>query len=240
MKEVLISQDIHPLFLSSLQFLNRADIAVGPLATNDDILKRHFERHADLIIAKINSPGVACETMVHIIRRSESLRAVSILICYDDLPVLKERSAACGANGTIALPANPSQLAAKVLELLDVRPRRNYRVVMNMTVDGLHRGKPFLCNTENISSSGMLIRTPEPLTIGSRISCSLYLPDGTKVAALGAVVRVVRQTGASTTNQYGIRFLTIAPSAEAAITAFVQKECKTAPSVDDRRGSLVA
>lgn len=240
MKQVLISEDLHPLFLSIMQFLNRADIAVHPSATTDDILKNHFERHADLIILKIDQPGIICETMIHIIRRSESLRHVSILVCHDGQPALRQRSEACGANAAIALPANPSSLAAAVVQLLDVQPRRAYRVVMNMTVDSVHKGKPFLCKTENISTNGMLLNTSASLAPGNHISCSFFLPDGTRVIADGEVVRVIGRNSASSAKQYGIRFLTISPAAEAAIDAFVQRERNITAQPERRRDSLVA
>jgi len=239
MKQVLISKELYPLFLSIMQFLNRANITIRTAATTDEILKCHFEQHADLIILKIDQPGTPCETMIHIIRRSESLRGVSILACHDDRPALRERSEVSGANAAIALPANPSRLAAKVLQLLDVQPRRAYRVVMNMTADGLHNGKPFLCKTENVSTRGMLLSTAEALAPGNHISCSFYLPDGTRVVADGEVVRVIGQNSASPSNQYGIRFLTISPQSEAALDAFVQKQRKSA-STDETQDALVA
>ena len=239
MKQVIISKELHPLFQSTLLFLNRSEISLHPRETSDDILKSHFEHHADLIILKIDQPGMACETMIHVMRRSESLRAVSILVCHENRPALRERSGRCGANAVIALPAMPSRLAAEVQQLLEVQPRRAYRVVMNMTVESMHNNKPFLCKTENISTHGMLLRTAETLARGNRISCSFYLPDGTRVFAEGEIMRTVAPSG-SPTHQYGIRFLTISPAAQTAITAFVQKEKKGADAAQDAGDFLVA
>jgi hypothetical protein len=123
----------------------------------------------------------------------------------------------------MALPAEPALLAAHVSQLLSVEPRRAYRVVLNMAVNGVYNNKLFLCNSENISPRGLLIRTAEVLAPGSRIACSFYLPDGTRVSADGDVARVVKQGAGDAVNHYGVRFRSIAPEAEASISSFVHR-----------------
>lgn len=233
MKKVIIIKELHPLFLSLMQFLNRADITVDVVESSDDMLRSHFNKRADLMIARIDQSGMPFETMEHVIRRNEALRSISILVLYDNRPGFRERCEKSGANAFMSLPVNPAVLANGVLEFLDVTPRRSYRVVLNMSVEGMRNNKPFLCRSENISTHGMLISTSEVLSTGGRIACSFYLPDGTRVGAEGEVARVVKQDGSSSGNQYGIRFRTITPQAEAAIAAFVQKESRLA-TMDDR------
>jgi DNA-binding response OmpR family regulator len=222
MKKIVLAKELHPVFMSAVHFLHRSDITVHTVATADELLTTHFEQRAVLIVTVLDLHGMHCETMINVIRRNEALRSVSIMVFYNDDPVQRARSARCGANMTMALPAEPALLAAQVSQLLSVEPRRAYRVVLNMAVNGVHNDKPFLCNSENISPKGLLIRTAEELALGSRIACSFYLPDGTRISTDGDVARVIKRPG-DALHQYGVRFLSIAPEAEASISSFVHK-----------------
>jgi DNA-binding response OmpR family regulator len=223
MKKIVLAKDLEPEFTSALHFLHRSDITVHTAATADELLKTHFEHRADLIVTRLELHGMQCETMINVIRRNEALKSVSIMVLYDDDPVQRARSARCGANIVMAMPADPALLAAHVSQLLSVEPRRAYRVVLNMAVNGVHQNKPFLCNSENVSPRGLLIRTAELLAPGSRIACSFYLPDGTRVSADGDEARVIKQGTDNTVHHYGVRFISIAPEAEASLSSFVHQ-----------------
>src|SRR5574340_1187157 len=113
MKKVIIIKQLHPMFLSMMQFLNRTDITVDVVETSDDMLRSHFNKQADLIIAKIDQDGMAFETMEHVIRRNEALRNVSILVTHDNTEAQRERCEKSGANATMSLPSNPAILAGR-------------------------------------------------------------------------------------------------------------------------------
>jgi DNA-binding response OmpR family regulator len=223
MKTIVLAKDLHPLFMSAVRFLHRSDITVLTAATADELLTTHFEHRAVLIVTRLDLHGMHCETMISVIRRNEALKSVSIMVLYNDDPVQRARSARCGANIVMAMPADPAVLARHTSQLLRVEPRRTYRVVLNMAAHGVHQNKPFLCNSENISPRGLLIRTSEVLAPGSRIACSFYLPDGTHVSADGDVARVIKQGPGDDVNHYGVRFIGIAPEAEASISSFVHR-----------------
>jgi CheY-like chemotaxis protein len=225
MKKILITRDIKPLVATALEFLQRSDVSVTTTTTNDDILRHHIAEKANLIITQLEAPGLSCETLIHTVRRGESLRKVSVILIYDGTAGQQERCRRCGANVVISRPVNPVLFAGKVRDLLDVAPRKPYRVVLNFAVEGANGNRPFLCSSQNISTTGILIKTKESLWQGERVACSFYLPDGTHWSAAGEIVRSVRrpdETGDG--HYYGIKFETLAPNAEAAIAAFVNKD----------------
>lgn len=224
MKKLLIAHDLKPFMMTVMNFLQRSEIAVLTAATNDEILKLHLEQNAHLVVTRLDMPGLACETLVHTIRRAENMRAVSIMVLCEDTAPHRERSSRCGVNAVLSLNTDPAIIAGKVQEFLDVAPRRHYRVVLNMAVDGRHNNRPFMCSSENVSANGMLIRTTEKLAVGDHISCSFYLPDGKRLSASGDIVRIIDPAPASDMNRYGIRFASLSSEAEAAIAAFVEKE----------------
>lgn len=224
MKTILISQDLKPLISTAMNFLHRSDIAVHTVATNDELLKFHIEKNANLIVSSPTLPGMACETLFHIIRRGETMKKVSLLLVCENDPAQQQRADRCKANAVITRPVDTSIFSARLQQLLDVPPRRSYRIVLNISVENIHNNRPVMCNAENISTGGMLIRTKEHLSAGDRVECSFYLPDGFRVRAVGEIARACKTTMASDTIHYGIHFLTFSPGAEAAIASFVDRE----------------
>jgi len=223
MKKIVLAKDLHPVFMSALHFLKRSDISVHTASTAEELLATHFEHRAVLIVTRLDLTGMNCETMINVIRRSDTLKSVSILVLHNDDPLHHARSARCGANITMIMPSDPALLVPHITQLLSVEPRKSYRVVLNMAVNGMHNNKSFLCNSENISSTGMLIRTTEVLEPGSRTACSFYLPNGTRISTDCRVARVIKPEKDAAINKYGMVFTNITPDAESSIASFVQK-----------------
>jgi len=239
MKKLLIAQELQHLMLNAMNFLRRAEITVVAATTNDDILKNHITENANLIITTLDQPGMACETLIHTIRRAENMRKVSIILLCGNTKEQHDRCARSGANAVFTHPVDPGLFARKVQELLDVAPRRSYRVMLNVAVDGKFNNRPFMCSSQNISAKGMLIRTPESLSAGDHIACSFYLPDGKRLSASGEVVRIVKENSGVNVNHYGLRFVSISPDAELAIAAFVDKELKHELSPNTLRSAAI-
>lgn len=223
MKNLLVAQDLKPMMLRAMNFLHRADIAVYTAATNDEILLFHMEKNAHLIATHPSLPGMTTETLCNVIRRSESMKKVSILLLCNN-PLQQELARRCNVNAVLNCPVDGALFATKVQELLDVPPRRSYRVVLNIAVEGLHDNRPIMCNSENVSAGGMLIRTTEELPQGSRISCSFYLPDGRRVSADGVIARSFKTDSTPGMIHYGVQFREFGSGADSAIKAFVEKE----------------
>lgn len=226
MKKILIADSLKPLLLSGNTFLSRADISVITAATNDEVLAKHIEEKADLIITTFGLPGLSCETLCSTIRLSRDLRTVSILIICPDTPGYRERGARCGANAVMVLPVGSVKLADKIKELLDISPRRSYRVILNVVVEGTRKNRPFLCSSENVSATGMLIKSEDPLTVGDRVACSFYLPGGSKVHINGKVARAVGPDPGSKAAFYGVQFTDMAPDSKSALDNFIEQEIR--------------
>jgi DNA-binding NarL/FixJ family response regulator len=223
---MLIADSLYAVLGPVMPFLNRSDISVHTGARHDELIRLHFEHAADLIITRPDLPGMSCESFVTVIRRSEALRKVSLLLLVDNDLAQRERALRIGANCILPLAAPTDAISQKIHGLLNIAPRRSYRVIMNIAVEGRRSSKPFMCSMENVSAHGMLIRTAEVLSPGDRIQCSFFLPDGTRVAAEGTVVRTVPGTGGLPSQKYGVQFLGMSQADESAISSFVERELK--------------
>jgi hypothetical protein len=221
MKKVLLTNDVKALTAGKSSFLDRADIMVFTAATNAEVLKVHRDEGVSLIVTHLDTPGIKSEVLYETIRNSEALRDVStILVCNDTL-TQRERSKACRTNAVFTMPVDVTLLHIKMQELLSIAPRISYRVALAVAIQGKFKDRPLPFLTENISVSGMLIRTEEPLSKGDGIFFSFFLPDGKHVSGYGEIKRVVQTVGMNDFHLYGIRFTNIAPDLQAAIEAVV-------------------
>lgn len=97
-----------------------------------------------------------------------------------------------GANRMIAASAPAAELQDAVRGLLDVAPRVPLRVALRLEVTIAKGRQKSLCQTENVSLTGMLVRTSQALPEGAEVRFELTLPrDTSPVRGMG---RVVRQT----------------------------------------------
>jgi DNA-binding response OmpR family regulator len=222
-KKILISEDLHPLLLQQQEVFSRSDIAFFPVASNDEILKIHFLEKVNLIVTRLNMPGIRTDELFTIIRQTPDLQRVSILMLRDDTVSQRELSRQCNCNAIMVMPVAAEALHRKTQELLNVSARQTYRVVLNVAVEGMFGNKPFMCRMENISASGMLIRTEQNLEPGMTITCSFYLPDGTRISSRCEFVRAIDRQGQGVENLYGIKFTDILFEGEKAIERFVAK-----------------
>lgn len=228
-KKLLIARDLMQHISRIMTFLDRAEIEIFAASTNEELLQLHRREQVNLVITRPDLPRMPCETLLTIFRRSTLLRSASVILLCERTPAQLDRCRASGANAVMTRPVDAAKLERVVQELLHVTPRRSYRVVLSMSVKGRKDGRAFLCNTENVSSNGMLVRTVERLPLGSRITCSFLLPDGTRIITNGSVARSAGADPDSRKHRYGIRFSSLAPEARTALTTFVHQEMRQHP-----------
>ncbi len=220
-KKVLVAKQLEDLFQES-GFFSRSGIVQLRAGTNDELLQLHSWEKADLIVTQLDMPGMPSEELFSIIRNSEELRDVSaILVCKDTLDQ-RERCKQCSANAVFTTPVDATLLYLKMQQFLNVAPRKDYRAMLAVAIQGRFRDRPLPFSTENISSNGMLIRSQEPLAKGDGIFFSFFLPAGTHISGYGEIVRVVKLR-ATASFLYGIRFTNLDPDMTAAIHAAIRK-----------------
>jgi DNA-binding response OmpR family regulator len=226
MKKIFIADDIKKLLDQGKSFLDRASVRIFTASSHEEALKIHNNERLNLIITRLDMPGMSSEMFCSIIREDRILRQVSLIIICDKNRSDIERSSRCNANAIIISPVDPASLLDKVYQFLHIAKRGAYRVLISLKVEGKSRKRPFLCRSENISTSGMLIETERVLAKGDRVSCSFFLPDSTHIVEDGEVIRVVGKTTEFETNQYGIKFLHTPSDSQSALEDFIEKQNK--------------
>ena len=222
MKKVLIAHDLHASLERDHSFLGRRDLQVFVAATNDEVLNIHRAERVDLIISKLDLPGMASEKLYGLIREDAVLRTVSTIMCCASTPEAIKRSSQCRVNAVLLEPLHPVLIMAKAQQLLDIATRQMIRVLLGMVIDGRFGEEAFFCRTKNISATGMMIETRKRLVEGARLTCQFYLPDSTRIQATGKIIRIIQQTSGGGDQQYGLMFTDIAPDIKQRLAEFVE------------------
>jgi len=204
MKKVLIVGDFDTFRELDDNILSRDGLFVFTTSSGEQAVEIHKREKVDLIISDLDLPGMGGDDLCNYIRGFSILKNVStILLCEnrrDDL----ERCIHCGANAVITRPIRADDLNARVSQLLNISERENLRVVMRVAVEGKTGDETFYPVSENISASGMLIRTERVLAKGDIITCT-FLLGLEQIVVKGEVARVERRGQEG--YLYGVRFV---------------------------------
>jgi len=221
MKKVLIANDLKRLFRGSHDFLERADVTLYSAETSDELLGIHRKEHADVIIAKLEMRGMRLEELFAIIMKTPDLREVGSLIVCEDTLVNRNRCKRCNVNMVFTEPVDVPMLLMTVQRLMHIEPRMSYRAPLAIGIQGKFKTQPIPLWTENISSSGMLMRAIEPLSRGDGIFFSFHLSSGKNIAGYGEIVRVEPAIDRSSAFLYGIKFTNVSSEDRKAIAELI-------------------
>lgn len=223
MKKILIAHDIHESLEQQNTFLDRTDFRVIIAKTNDEAFKIHQAELVDLIITRLDIPGMAGEHFCSLIRDDTRLRAASMIIVCANTPEAIEQAGRCRANAVLLEPVHPVVLMVKAQQLLEIAGRETLRVLLSANVDSLSDDEPFFCRTVNVSATGMLIETNKQLAEGARLTCSFYLPNAKKIQVSGKIVRGAVAVPGDEDHQFGLMFTDITPEAKQLLVDYIVK-----------------
>ncbi len=218
MKKILIADSLKYL-VSGENILNRANILILTAASSQEILSIHKSEKADLIIIDLDMPGMSGDEFCSLLRKEPD--HVKVLIAVEPKETDIKRAEQCGANTYITKPINSALFFSKIASLLDVQTRKAYRMPVKATVAGEMGNVKLTASTINISSTGILIESEQPLNIRDIINCSFLLPGTLAISVTGEIVRILKKP-AGNIYQYGIRFTSISASAQRIIEDFVK------------------
>lgn len=174
--------------------LRREAVDVDRMVTADSALELTKAVRFDLIVAVDPVSGMSLERFIAALRSSgsESVRASVVVFTSEDRfdeyrPLLGH-----GVNRLLGTARMEGQLQEVVSELLHVADRATCRTMLRVDL-GIEdsNGNLVLCQTENLSATGVLVRGPQ-LSIGSVFEFELVFKEQPK--PLRGRARVVRHT----------------------------------------------
>jgi DNA-binding response OmpR family regulator len=199
--------------------LLRKDHEVKRATSGEQVIGLFRSEAFDLVILDERLPDCTIEDLVSKIRMTEKGKELSIMQLSSDalLP-------AKGINAVLSKPIVSSEFNDTCRKLLQVESRRESRLLVYVQVQGFVQSNFFLCNSRNLSSSGILILTTKHLKLGDSVQLQITLPrEKDKVKAFAKVVREAREVE-SRLNAYGLHFIEITERDKERINRFIKEQ----------------
>ena len=228
MKKIIIAETLQSSIENDQSVFKRSAVSVFTAGTNDRILEIHRAEKADLIISRMDLPGMGSEQLYALIRTDPELRAVSTILCCGGTPTAKEAAQRCKPNTLLTLPVDHAKIEQAARDLLQISSRESYRVLLSIQIEGNSKERAFFCKSENISASGLLLETEKDLVKGDKIICSFFLPGSHRITVNGDVVREIDQKQPAAGKQYGVKFTKVSLQDKLAIEQFVKMKSQKA------------
>jgi len=146
----------------------------------------------DAILAGYPLPDMPMQAFLDAVRREDSpcRSAGLILLVGQDALQETQRFVGRGANRVLTVEGFMERLPHVLLRLLEVPPRvalrRNLQLKVSLSPSSTH----VTCQSENISTTGMLVRIDRSYPIGTQLGFEMTLPgDSSPVRGYAVVVR---------------------------------------------------
>ena len=217
-KRILIVESGLPSVPFEESVLLRREHEVARASSGAEAIDKLRSQPCDLLIIDemlCDMPGRDLATQA----RKEGFSLVSVILLGGD----SGRPESEGVNKVIDKPVDPTAFHEACGALLNVQSRKDARLLVYVQVQGFIQSGFFLCNSMNLSPSGILIITGRKLKLGDIVQLQITLPrEREKVKVMAQVVREAKEIE-SRLNAYGLRFKEISQSDRERIQAFTRE-----------------
>jgi DNA-binding response OmpR family regulator len=217
-KKILIVESGITVIPFEETLLLRRDHDVKRAGSGEQVFECFSKEKFDLLIMDERLPDYSAEDFVSKIRSSSYGKELSIL----QLSSEADRTPR-GVNGVLTKPIVSSEFNEICKKLLHIESRRESRLLVYVQVQGFVQSNFFLCNSRNLSSSGILILTTKHLKLGDNVQLQVTLPrEKEKVKAFARVIREAKEVD-SRLNAYGLHFAEITEKDKERIRIFLKE-----------------
>lgn len=180
----------------------------------------------DLMLVRFPLPDIPVDNLLAAVRIPGSPCAGSQVLLLADAARLAEAEKRVGEGADLALAADrPGEFLSEIAaRLLHVAPRVSTRIMAHLQARIGEGERQDLCQTADLSSTGMFVRTDERYPLGTSMSFQLLLP-GEREAVAGTAEVVRHAAGGDGRDEgIGLRFLELRPGSEARLRAFLARK----------------
>jgi uncharacterized protein (TIGR02266 family) len=162
----------------------------------------------DAIVAACPLPDMPVPQFLDAVRTKSSPCRQSAVVLLASPAALPDALELVGKGANRALPIDEldDELAHELFRLLEVPPRFAMRAVSRLKVQLSWGTSQTLCQTENISNHGMLLKTDHPYPVGTQMAFELTMPGAPEpIRGYAVVVRQTQKTRERASG-VGVRF----------------------------------
>jgi hypothetical protein len=219
-------------------FLRRDALSVDWVATPEAGVSMAWKNEYDVILIDANPGDWPLERVVRDVRsEASSSRGASILVLaqpdqVDAARALKSR----GVNRVMLVSDPPQIIREQMASLVQISPRAEVRLATNIETALGNTGRELFCQTENLSMTGMLVRTRHRPQLGSQVVFKIHVGDGNDpIMGRGELVRHATEDQGSHEG-VGIRFLSFVADGADRLEEFLSRRAPylRTPGTSDR------
>jgi len=221
-KKILIEPSIQTIIGKKEDILRRAEYKIVTAMSGEEALKIYEAQKMDLIIADLDASGMSGDKLCSAVKKGSKTNGTSVILTCNDTKPDIERCKRAGADFFMTKPVNADQLLKRICQVFNVQRRGSSRSPMKISVVGSYLLKTFVCQSVDISSTGLLIETDRILNEGKTVSCLLSIPDSGQITVRGKIMRAIIKP--DYTYRYGINFYDLNTGTRSVIEAFIGKQ----------------
>jgi CheY-like chemotaxis protein len=208
-RSVLVVNVDQELYDKVAPLLDRTDFEVDRFPRASAALDLVSRIPVDVLLVGYPLPDIAIQQFLDSIRSDSSpcRQSPLLLLAHRDALPEARRFLGRGANRVVAVEESSERLQSEVSKLLAVAPRSSLRLMVRMMVNIGEGAALELAQSENLSETGMLVRTSEVYPMGSRMTFEFHLGgDRLPIRGEGEVARHTTP-GREQIRGVGIRFV---------------------------------
>jgi len=208
-----------------LPLLSRALLSVDRLSTGESAADLAERVALDLVVLRYPLPDMSIGSFMQRLHQAGSpCEKTPIIVAADDSRLAEISSLLPGGAAQAVSVNQPATLVAKVAVLLKLAPRADVRVAVKLEVKLDGGPRLIICQSENISENGMLLKTDTRFPVGTKVRFDFALPgDQLPVQGEAAVVRHTEPTVEGVTGM-GLKMAWFRGDGGARIRRFVLKQ----------------
>ncbi len=189
----------------------------------------------DAIVAAFPLPDMPVERFLDAVRREGATcrKAGVVLVAGKDAVREAEHFMGRGANRVLSPDVLEEQLTHVLSRLCEVPPRVAVRGRLHLEVGFSPRAGHVICHSENVSTTGMLIKSDRSYPIGTQLNFELTMPgDSTPVRGLAVVVRRTLEERESVSG-FAVQFLSFNDEDKVRFHALLNRLLETSGSAEN-------
>lgn len=177
----------------------------------------------EILLVRFPLPDMELYDFLQAVRSDGSPNLKSSIVLLAARDKLKEAKAFIGrgANRVVELEEADNSIQDSISGLLNVAPRKAARFMARMEIRLGDAEEMLVCQTENISSTGMLLRTDKRYEVGTRVQFEFTLPhDQRPIVGMAEIVRHT-MIGRDEVSGVGVRFLSFTGDSQRRFASFI-------------------
>ncbi len=206
-------------------FLGRGEFDVDRFPTGTGALEITTRVSIAVLLVRYPLPDLEIADFLDRIRQPESPCRRSPVLLLTGGERIEEASAYIGrgANRVVDIETAQPEIQQELSGLLDVAPRKAARFLARLEIKLGGAKDMILCQTENFSGTGMLIKTERRYEVGTQLGFEFSLEDDHR--PITGVAEVVRHTliGRDEVGGIGVRFLSFAGDSQRRFESFLER-----------------